>query len=396
MRIRFTPVQGKSRDSRRRSGFTLIELLVVISIIATLAALILPGVQQARATARRTQCLNNMRNVGIAMQSYATDNRGKLPPLAGGLAIQEDSPSTNDWGPASWAVHLLPNLEQRALYDRLLDRDLRPAGNGRHALMSTNIDVYVCPDDPNDGANGAMSYVVNAGYATSSQWGINGINHRANTYTWPAIGGSATDSQNVNVTAATGAFFYTSFDITLSSGSSTVSLAPTGFENTIDKISAGDGLSQTIFLSENLDTPDYNSAVTNTFGALTLGVGNGGFAGYRLGAAGFAVRMAETDSVTPESNAVPGGFGGASAQGALIANPGTPLLESSKINYQVGLVTPGASPRPSSLHPGVVNVIFGDGSGRNLSQNIDGSVYIRLVSSNGNRYGQGILSNNDY
>ncbi len=391
MRIRFTPVQGKSRDSRRRSGFTLIELLVVISIIATLAALILPGVQQARATARRTQCLNNMRNVGIAMQSYATDNRGKLPPLAGGVAIQEDAVADGDWGPASWAVHLLPNLEQRALYDRLLDRDLRPAGNGRHALMSTNIDVYVCPDDPNDGSNGAMSYVVNAGYATSTDWAANSIGHQVHSYIWPAIGGAASDSQNVNVTAATGAFFYTQFDF----NGSTVGLAPSGFENTIDKISAGDGLSQTIFLSENLDTPDYNSAVVNTFGALTWGVGNGGFAGYRLGAAGFAVRVAEA-SGHPDTNATAGGFGGATAQTALIANPGTPLLESSKINNQVGLVTPGASPRPSSLHPGVVNVIFGDGSGRNLSQNIDGSVYIRLVSSNGNRYGQGILSNNDY
>ncbi|QDT33787.1 DUF1559 family PulG-like putative transporter [Thalassoglobus polymorphus] len=395
MRIRFTPVQGKSRDSRRRSGFTLIELLVVISIIATLAALILPGVQQARATARRTQCLNNMRNVGIAMQSYATDNRGKLPPLAGGLAIQEDAVADGDWGPASWAVHLLPNLEQRALYDRLLDRSLRPSGNGRHTLMSTNIDVYVCPDDPNDGANGAMSYVVNAGYATSSDWAANSIGHQVHSLVWPAIGGAADSPQNVNVTAATGAFFYTRFDF----NGSPFGAAPAGFENTIDKISAGDGLSQTIFLSENLDTPDYDPTVTNTFGAYTFGLGNGGFAGYRLGAAGFAVRMAEA-SGQPDSFTTPGGFGDSSSPPApataLIANSGTPLLESSKINYQVGLGTPGASPRPSSLHPGVVNVIFGDGSGRNLSQNIDGTVYIRLVSSNGNRYGQAILSNNDY
>lgn len=403
MRVRFAQAEKKSRSTRRRSGFTLIELLVVISIIATLAALILPGVQQARATARRTQCLNNMRNIGIAMQSYATDNRGKLPPLAGGLPIEDDTAALGDWGPASWAVHLLPNLEQRALYDRLLDRSLRPAGNGRNVLMSTNIDVYVCPDDPNDGANGAMSYVVNAGYATTSTWG-NGIGHQVSSYVWPAIGGASSDAQNVSVTAATGVFFYTSFDYDDDNDATTprisVGLSPAGFENSLDKISAGDGTSQTIFLTENMDTPDYVSTVTNTFGALTLGTGNGGFAGYRLGAAGFAVAMAD-NSGNPADNTTSGGYGTTgSAPTALIASS-DPFstasgLNACKINENLGVATPGNSPRPSSLHPGVVNVMFGDASGRNISQNIDDTVYLRLVSSNGNRYGQAILSNDDY
>src|SRR5690349_22969977 len=67
------------RQTAARRGFTLIELLVVISIIATLAALILPAVQNARATARRAECLNNMRNCGVAAQSYASSRNGNLP-----------------------------------------------------------------------------------------------------------------------------------------------------------------------------------------------------------------------------------------------------------------------------------------------------------------------------
>ena len=63
-----------ARPKKRPSGFTLIELLVVISIIATLASLILPAVQSAREAGRRMQCLNNMKNVALAIQTYLGDN----------------------------------------------------------------------------------------------------------------------------------------------------------------------------------------------------------------------------------------------------------------------------------------------------------------------------------
>src|SRR5580765_827257 len=71
----------RNRLPSRRAGFTLIELLVVISIIAVLMSLILPAIQSAREAGRRTQCLNNLHNLSLAMTSWATTNSGALPDI---------------------------------------------------------------------------------------------------------------------------------------------------------------------------------------------------------------------------------------------------------------------------------------------------------------------------
>lgn len=97
--------------STRRSGFTLIELLVVIAIIAILIALLLPAVQQAREAARRTQCKNNLKQVGLAMHNYH-DTHNTFPP--GNLP---NSP-LNNHGPTAW-VHILPYVDQAPQYNRI-------------------------------------------------------------------------------------------------------------------------------------------------------------------------------------------------------------------------------------------------------------------------------------
>ena len=104
----------------QRRGFTLIELLVVISIIATLAALVLPAVQNARETARRTQCGSNLRNVGFAIQAYSTAHKGRVPRLTDANVLISNGSSVGvGTYPASWVVSILPYIEQVTLYDRL-------------------------------------------------------------------------------------------------------------------------------------------------------------------------------------------------------------------------------------------------------------------------------------
>src|SRR5437660_551271 len=105
-----------SSSDRRPPGFTLIELLVVIAIIAVLIALLLPAVQSAREAARRSQCVNNLKQIGVAMHNYhsAID---VFPPgyISLTQTSQPDSPET---GPGwSWGTMLLAYLEQRPLYD---------------------------------------------------------------------------------------------------------------------------------------------------------------------------------------------------------------------------------------------------------------------------------------
>src|SRR5262249_698219 len=98
-----------------RNGFTLIELLVVIGIIGTLVALLLPAVQRARESASRTQCMNNLKQIGIALQSYH-DRIGTFPPGYADTAQWPAADAGPGWG---WASFLLADLEQPALRDQI-------------------------------------------------------------------------------------------------------------------------------------------------------------------------------------------------------------------------------------------------------------------------------------
>ncbi|MGE0374647.1 MAG: DUF1559 domain-containing protein [Planctomycetaceae bacterium] len=136
------------RQSRRRRGFTLIELLVVVAIIAILIALLLPAVQQAREAARRTQCKNNLKQMGLAFHNYL-DVHGLFPAGSYLNKVGGSSPASM-W---AWSVMILPELEQANLFNILEIGPLtfEQVANDpvRLKLLKTPLNVFVCPSDGN-------------------------------------------------------------------------------------------------------------------------------------------------------------------------------------------------------------------------------------------------------
>lgn len=138
-----------------RAGFTLIELLVVLAIIGVLVGLTLPAVQSAREASRRTQCQNNLRQHGLALNNYATF--GDAFPI--GYLAWPNPPGGAAPGWA-WSAALLPQLEQGPIFDALnVNLPIDVAANA--TVRSSVLAVYVCPSDRNTGAFSVASQVVN-------------------------------------------------------------------------------------------------------------------------------------------------------------------------------------------------------------------------------------------
>lgn len=134
---------------RRRFGFTLIELLVVIAIIGILISLLLPAVQAAREAARRSQCSNQLKQMGLACHSYH-DLFRVFP--SGYLANVPYNNSVNDTSPGwGWAALILPQLEQTALA-RQINFSLPIEQPANAAAVQTVVPVYLCPSDLTPGA----------------------------------------------------------------------------------------------------------------------------------------------------------------------------------------------------------------------------------------------------
>lgn len=137
-----SPQSLSSRSSNRRA-FTLIELLVVIAIIAVLIALLLPAVQQAREAARRTQCRNNLKQIGLALHNYHEITK-ILPP--GWIGLTSGQPDINGGNGWSWASRLLPQLDQSALYNTI-NFDV-PVGAAVNLATRTRVlNVFRCTSD---------------------------------------------------------------------------------------------------------------------------------------------------------------------------------------------------------------------------------------------------------
>src|SRR5437764_3503161 len=152
-----------SRDRMHRGGFTLIELVVVIAIIAVLIALLLPAVQAAREAARRAQCTNNLKQLGLALANYESSNQ-TYPQAYGQRAVWDPTNSSGTAGDSGWGnwspqAQLLGYLEQKNVYNAL-NFSISSADNCdggdpntpiagiQQTAATIRIDSFLCPSSP--------------------------------------------------------------------------------------------------------------------------------------------------------------------------------------------------------------------------------------------------------
>jgi prepilin-type N-terminal cleavage/methylation domain-containing protein len=349
-----------SKTSRR--GFTLIELLVVISIIATLMALILPAVQQAREAGRRTQCQNNLKNITLAAISFAEAHRGVLPSSAtyGDYNTDTDNVVNNLEPGHSWVVDLLPYMDQQAVYERwTFGSPFNSAGNT--AVGQYNFEVLTCPNDGTSvGNNGGLSYVANCGVGdltvdVSDPTAASGFGHSFAIEQLNWDGQTGITAPDIAVTKDTGVF-WSFFDFPTTQNTERAS-------QNIGRIF--DGAGNTIMFSENVN------AGQNTGGlpAFQPTGGVGTWADPSIRSCGFVLPVVA-------GSAAPSVFGN-------MQNIVAPVPSGSAFINAFKNGPDGASPFPNSKHIGIIVASFCDGTVRTLTETIDRGVYARLITPNG-------------
>jgi prepilin-type N-terminal cleavage/methylation domain-containing protein/prepilin-type processing-associated H-X9-DG protein len=243
-----------SRGPGSRPAFTLIELLIVIGIIGVLIGLLLPAVQQARESARRAQCSNNLKQIGIAIHSYEATH-GMLPPA---VTYRNDVPDYGGW--FSIHVHLLPYLDQRPLYesinfqigvwgtDLFLMVDPRSRNNVYNSTaIHTSVPLFLCPSDAGAFSLTGNNYRGNAGIGP--EYGPNAEHPESGNGLFPEIG-------RVRVSQVPDGMSHTSAVCERLQGS--------GYENTVDR--TRDAFRQIGIAYSPADIPDctYGSAIPAT------------------------------------------------------------------------------------------------------------------------------------
>ncbi|MBA4031444.1 MAG: prepilin-type cleavage/methylation domain-containing protein [Planctomyces sp.] len=164
----------------RRTGFTLIELLVVIAIIAVLIALLLPAVQQAREAARRTQCRNNLKQLGLAMHNYH-DVAGTLP-----IGVMRAGANlTITVSGYTWFRRILPHIDQAAIYNAYDQNANYYSTDPNRTLSQTPIPMLRCPSDTLAAFFTSIpqyNYLVNVGNTNIGKGNVNGATYSAGPF----------------------------------------------------------------------------------------------------------------------------------------------------------------------------------------------------------------------
>lgn len=418
-----------------RMGFTLIELLVVISIIGVLASLILPGIMAARKAARRTQCLNNMKNIGVAMVETASalrrfpasgriDNQfaqgayvgtnsdmGVLLTSLGNMTTVGAYASTSGGTSAgayygmrySWVRDIISRLERSDIadnwdtgpssaYGAYLSTTAPtgkrpPMGSGssvtglqvEKGLSQTELKILVCPEDITSVASqGNLSYVVNGGVTP----------HPSLFPDWTVVFSTAVSAGDASFIETNlfrmGLMYVEDLSGRLQAGLNRS--APT-LRHTIDSVK--DGTSTTILMTENI-----NAGYQQAGSAQLLSPLNGTFFLSNAEVNWACPHPANTSFFlqSPIAGAVTQVAG---TQGIIVRNDGLSVYDYSQanlrgattggINGDTSGVAEGRFPYPNSLHAGGVNTLFCDGTVRFLAETIDSKVWARLVTPDGGR-----------
>jgi len=335
--------------SQKRNAFTLIELLVVISIIGVLVALLLPAVQSAREAGRRTQCVNNLKQIGIAVHSYH-DAKKKLP-----SSVRPFASSTVR---ASTFILLLPYIERKDLWDQY-DVNVTWSHANNLPVSSRRIPSYECPSSPKHG--GLFDHNPD-GVTPSTAWAP-----------IVAIGDYA----------------------------SSLGVAP-GMYN------VGQSLTPAVPIQESTSTVSTQAAPTNgflpkntaiTFGDVTDGLTNT-IAIFESGGRPLVYRLGSPVGTNPQTNRVNGGgwvrpasdilFQGSNSTGTTF--PGSYINRTNGVDigadtytatgYAAPIGTEGSS-QPYAFHSGGLNVALGDGSVKFIDDSISIGVIAALVTRNG-------------
>lgn len=356
---RSTPrFQKEVSMKKAKKGFTLIELLVVIAIIAVLISMLLPAVQQAREAARRTQCKNNLHNVGLAIYNYESSH-GRFP-SSGESTFTDGVPGMTNgvrkFFPISMFVAILPGIGQDSLYNGYNPNQHYTAGwvsgapTGNAYVGSTRISTYVCP------SNSTTAPFDSAGFATGDYMPI--------AYT----------------------------DISLSTGLRDKTTDVAGMLKYCRAIGeVKDGVSNVLMVFEDSSRPD-NTAGAYDNSTIYLGAGPSGMVtgalfatansqpgtlGGNFGAPG---RWADPDSGSGVS-------GPANSVGNVINNNKNPVGGPASCLWSQNNC--GPNDEPFSTHPGGCHALVGDGAVKFLSESMDAILIRKLCDpKDGNPVGE--------
>lgn len=316
------------RENQRQRGFTLIELLVVIAIIAVLIALLLPAVQQAREAARRTQCKNNLKQIGLALHNYADSFKFFPPSSCMPLRFNGDT-----W---SAQARLLPNLDQANLQN-LINWNLNFAS--QPTVTATRVATYLCPSEIKDRAN------------TSGSQSFYPTNYGVNAGTWFTF-----DPTTGN--GGDGAFF------------PNASISSRDFT---------DGMSNTLGFAE---IKAFQPSLVDSNNPNTLGIAPPTSPAAVAGYGGTFDLTGHTEWVEGETHET--GFTTTFTPNTVVpySNSGTSYdidftsMREGEGSSPTGLTYAAVTSR--SYHTGLVHVLLMDGSGRPISSNIDRTVWRSL------------------